>query len=259
MGAIRGRRRGSIALALAAACLLLGAPGWASAATGTVGGLTDTEDIVGTDPVGDTVTTTVKDVLKPVRDAAKPVVDPVDKAAAPVRQTVDQATKPVTDAVGDAAEPVTDTVGEVTDPVRTVVDPPRVRQPGGQGRTPRTSPAPLGTRSGPAEDGARTSGPRTRTESRRGRSTAAPAPVRPRAFDRDATPAAVDQRVAGAPARDVSALDRFGRAAVDASRAFRFPLLVAALVLLFLGIQARVDARDPKLAAPATDEELTFA
>lgn len=233
-------------------------PGWASAATGPI------DDPV--DPVKDTVTKTVESVLDPVRKTAKPVTDAIEEATQPVRKPVDDATRAVTDTVKEVTDPVPD----VLDPVTDVVDP------GAEVTDPVTENPDPGTRSEGSVGGRGGDGP-----SRTGQE---PAPAR-RARPRQTTPAGLQRDTGGAAGLDVllrqslreapaatapaatrgadlparSTVDAVTEAALEASRAFRFPLLLAAAMLLFLGIQGRLDARDPKLAAPAVDEELTFA
>lgn len=261
------RRRSGIATALALCCLVLAVPGWASAQT--VPPLDDP-------PPPDTVTKTVKDVLEPVRETVKPVTETVD----PVTKTVDEAVKPVKDTVREVTEPVrevTEPVREVVDPVTDVVDPvtdvvdPDPRRPdprpptgGTEGETFVPPPGRTTTTTPDRRDQAR-----PRTDVRRpaparaeGRRRPAPAPsALPAALrnDREVTAAArpVAPAVHANPGRQ-SVPDAIARAVVDASRAFRFPLLLAAAMLLFLAIQSRLDARDPKLAQTAAEQELTF-
>lgn len=69
------------------------------------------------------------------------------------------------------------------------------------------------------------------------------------------------ERVA-AETPDSPAIARLRRVTVPAARQFGFPLALGVMVLAFLAVQARLDARDPKLAAaPVTvdDDLLPFA
>ena len=250
---MRPRRR-AFAYAASLACLVLSLPGFASAAT------------LDSSLVDKTVERTVESVIEggksgagavaPVRDA---VPDPVKEAVKPVTDTVDRATKPVTDRIKDSVTPVTEVVDETVDKVRngsgSTVAPPTTTDPlapVGQvtTREPATSDSSAGRQ---RTDADRRTSPKGR-EQRGGGSR--------RAQKRDAV---------SAPPQEVLPVERSRRTAVrspapttiggavaEASRAFRFPLLVAAAVALFLAVQGRLDGRDPKLSARA-DEELTFA
>ena len=253
------RRRGGIALALSLGCLLLAVPGLASAAPGTPDAGVDPP----VPPVKDTVTQTVESVLDPVRQTAKPVTDAVDGATSPVRKPVDEATGAVTDTVTKAVTEVVDPPTGVTDPDPTVKDP-VVRDPDpatGTGVPPSHDVAGGRRQTDPSASPRRPSGQDAQATPDREAGGAGRLAVLLRQSRRD-SPAATGTVPPAAPAPDVPARsvpEQVKQAAIDASRAFRFPLLLAAAVLLFLGIQARVDARDPKLSARAVDEELTFA
>jgi hypothetical protein len=73
------------------------------------------------------------------------------------------------------------------------------------------------------------------------------------------TAAALDTTISLASRPGQTRLATAGRVVRDAATTFRFPLLVAAAVLLFLAVQSRLDRRDPKLASAAPDEDLWFA
>lgn len=250
------RPRGGIALALSAGCLLMAVPGWASAATIPL------DDPV--DPVKDTVTKTVESVLDPVRETAKPVTDAVEEATQPVRKPVEDAArtaidavKEVTDSAPDVVDPVTDVVDpdpEVTDPVTENPDPPPSTDGvvGGRGSRGPSGREPASARRPRAERP-------TRATPQPGTGGAAELDVLLRQSLREAPAATAPAAPFGAQPPARSTAEAVKQAALDASRAFRFPLLLAAAMLLFLGIQGRLDARDPKLAAPVVDEELTFA
>lgn len=249
---------------MALGCLVLAVPGLAWGAVVDDVSSTATGPLDETLKTGkDTVTKTVDAVLEPVRETAKPVTDTVDEATKPVRDAVEEAVKPVTDTVDEVTEPVTDPVTDVTDPITDVGDP-VTKDPDPQRPTPTTVAPPIRQRT-PDRQPAAQSPQRKRRASdagpARGRPAGAPTvvPVRPRQF----TAAAA---IASRPGRDVVVRADapptpagVGDAVAEASRAFRFPLLLAAAVLLFLGIQGRLDSKDPKLAAPVVDEELTFA
>ena len=259
------RRRDTLALIAAIVFVVLAIPGWAGAATGLLDKTVDdavdgAKDATGT--ATDLVDDTVKDVLDPIKDttdkvvddakdAAEPVTDKVRDPVDPVKDTVDDVTKPVRDAVDE----VTNGVDEVIDPVTDTVVPPPGRNTDGGGRVQGDGEGSVRTGVGSQATRRTTAGDRTPSSERDDRAdtparrtrraTTVPGSVQPR------TPAQV--RAAQSRPAPQSIAD----AVADASRAFRFPLLVAAVVALFLAIQSRLDGRDPKLAA--ADEELTFA
>ena len=200
------------------------------------------------DPVQETVESVldpVKDATKPVKDAVKPVTDPVDETVGTVTDEVDKGTTPVTDIVDEPTKPVTDGTGGAT------TIPPPVSTSGG--RPDRSVPLTS------ADDVTR----RRRVHNFEAGVAARSVAPAPAAIDAASRPATTTARAVAAadsvPASTESAAEQIGQAIVDASRAFRFPLLVAAAVLLFLAIQGRVDGRDPKLAYATDDEELMFA
>lgn len=263
------RRRGAIAVALSLGFVVLAAPGSAWAEPSLLGDAGLIDETV--DPVVDTAST-VTEVVEPVLKATKPVTDTVTAVVDPVTDTVDEVTKPVTDTVKTVTKPVTDTVKDVTASVTgTVVDL----------LTNDTDPGdtdPVGTDPTSPTHAADPSGD---TEALPSRREAAPrtAPVAPPASTtsgRD-SPSAVDAALArrqlaaeAAAVSDVgrndqaqratpSVMEEIRRGVEDAVEAFRFPLLLAAAVLLFLAIQRRLDARDPKLADAEGEQELTFA
>jgi hypothetical protein len=66
---------------------------------------------------------------------------------------------------------------------------------------------------------------------------------------------AVGPAGAGAGAApDPAAPPQYGGNAVRAARTLGFPMGIAALVVLFLVVQARVDSRDPRLVAAPVDD-----
>ena len=219
-----------------------------------------------TDPVAEVVdeaekTVTTDPIPAPVADPVKPVTDKITSVTkeaadtvAPVTKVVDEATKPVTDVTGETTDPVTDIVDDIVDGAVApgVVTPPTQPRTTAGGRPqPRTE---RGEGDGerdqrparePASSGARDAGSLTFPQSIVAGASASVA-------ERAATASSGTSDVATG-----SAAERVGRAIVEASRAFSFPLAVAALLLLFLAIQGRVDARDPKLAA-TEEEELVF-
>ena len=231
-------------VALAIACLVLAAPGWASALE--LGG-------VSVDPISNADNTPVPPVLDPTKPVTDVVDDVVDKAVGglpdPVKDPVQEVVDGVIEPVREITDPATDKVETIVDRVRngaTVVPPPAndtvVRPSGGQVTTHPTA-------------------PRTR-ERARPRAEAPPVDRRVPTADIRAARAATDPapRIIAAPkAPQRSAAEGLAQAVVEASRQFRFPLLLGALVLLFLGIQNRIDSRDPKLAAATEEEELVFA
>ena len=253
-----GRRRARVLTALALCCLVLSVPGWAWAEAAPLPGTPlPSKD----DPVpADTVTKTIEDVLAPVRETAQPVTKTVGDAAKPVTDTVPEVTEPVRD--------LTEPVAEVVDPVTDVVNPepqrPDPRPP--TGRDPTTGPSTtLDADSLPppqrmSQPTAAT--PHRPTLSRDSTTRRRPQTTLPGALRNDVVAPTADLRLTGAATAatiEGSALDEVRQAVVEASRAFRFPLLLAAAVLLFLALQGRLDARDPKLAQTAPEQELTFA
>ena len=194
----------------------------------------------------------VQDATKPITDAAKPVTDPADKTVDTVTDTIDEGTTPVTDVIDDPKNPITDGNGSGGTTRNPPPDPTSDDRPGGS-LAPVTG-GDVATRSGGT-------GPAVRAPSRLPAGGPAAAVMRARPAgaapgDAAASPASVGGVVS---ASTTSAAEQVSRAVVDASRAFRFPLLVAAALLLFLAIQGRVDSRDPKLAHSKDDEELMFA
>lgn len=117
--------------------------------------------------------------------------------------------------------------------------------------TPPTSPPPTEQPRESVDDPGSTSGGRPASSSRRPASGVRSAPVVPGG---DGT---IEERAA-ADAAARPAIARLRRVTVPAARQFGFPLGLAVLVLAFLAVQARLDDRDPKLAAaPVTvDDDL---
>lgn len=140
--------------------------------------------------------------------------------------------------------------GEVTPPVST----PTTTVPA-PGSTPTTAPAAPVTTSVDQSRPPPASSSRTPTgSSRRGSSTRTT--VAPDAGDTTLVERAGAEKLTG------PAIARLRRVTVPAARQFGFPLALGALVLAFLVVQGRLDARDPKLAAaPVTvdDDLLPFA
>ena len=258
---VRRNRRRRAAFALSVGCLALTIPGLASADSGVL----DAAQVSVPDAVDETLNkggTPSPPPLDTVEDTIESVLDPVDDATQPVKDAV----KPVTDPVDDTVDTVTDTVDEGTTPVTDIIDDPTKPVTDGTGGT-TTRPPPVFTPDDRQGRSGRAPGDDI-TERRRERAIAPGAPSRriapaPVAVDRGArpalSPARADATTRSAPTSGGSAAQQIGQAIVDASRAFRFPLLVAAAVLLFLAIQGRIDGRDPKLAHGGNDEELMFA
>lgn len=199
---------------------------------------------------------TANDAVPGVTDA---VPDPVKEAVKPVAETVDRTTKPVVDAVSDAVAPVADdleeTVDGVREPTRNTVVPPEGATDPNPPRVPTTI-----TDRKPASDAEDTERRGTADDSRRQRNRAAAAQTTTRRSRTARKSMSADTAGVRANAGDPSARpDTIGGVVADASRAFRFPLLLAAAVLFFLALQNRLDGRDPKLSAGRADEELTFA
>lgn len=176
-----------------------------------------------------------------------PVLDPA-QTTEQVKDTVNSVIDDADALTGGAVKAVTDTVDDVTstvvDPGGSTADPPTgtVREPRETGVAPSA-----GTAATPARE-ATIPGRRKavgNTAAADGDAGAIPRPRAPVPAPLTSDPPASERGVAGAVA--------------DASRAFRFPLLLAAAVLLFLAVQQRMDARDPKLADVPEDEELMFA
>lgn len=249
---VHPNRRRRAAFVLSVGCFVLAVPGMAAAATGVVSttvapvdeAVRTATDSTNPAPAVDTVEDTVQSVLEPVRDAAP--VDPVDEVIDTVVDTVDEGTTPVTEVVDEPTKPVT----QVLDETSGQPDTPAPRSP---------------EAAAPALAGGR---PRAAVPQRRpsreqsGGTTAAGVPgleAGPAPVVLPATPLLRRGEAANAGNAGDSVADQIARAVVDASRAFRFPLLVAGALLLFLGVQGRLDSRDPKLAQTGGDEELMFA
>ena len=241
--------------------------------TDTTGPLTDTVTDAA-DPVTETVTDTtepvtdtIRDTTEPVTDTTKPVIDTIRDTTKPVTDTIRDTTKPVTDTVqpvagptidaaADITHPVTDGLRDVGRPVPNLVDDGGLLGPGGSPVLDPAAGRPGEARGGPgagpaadigdvADDRAGSAVPDGALAPDDGSLGGASGPL----------PAAV---VAGARDTGVS-LEDVARGIAGASRQFSFPLAVAALVLLFLAVQGRIDARDPKLAGRPDDDELSFA
>lgn len=260
------RRRGVIAVALSVGFFVLAAPGSAWAQPAVLGGTGLIDETV--EPVAETVNTVTK-VLKPVRKAAKPVTDTVTAVVDPVTETVEEVAKPVTDTVKTVTKPVTDTVKQVTTTVVDVIT--DDNEPTGTDPTSRTpigdpsgntdteaAPARRGAAPRTAADAPPASSTRART-SGRASPTAVDAALARRQLGAEATAVSDVGRSAPAQRAAPSVVEEIRRGVEGAVEAFRFPLLLAAVVLLFLAIQRRLDARDPKLADAEGEQELTFA
>jgi len=243
-----------VTLAVSMACLVLAAPGWAGAATGDLDGRVGEPD----DRLVPQVTAPVvdqralDDVRRAVGQTATTTVDAVTetvtKVSEPLPKPVRDAVAPVVDAVQDSVAPVVDDVRDVTRPVTDAPDP---------------GPRPDRDRDRPAAGGAPPAPPAGTSTAERP-APAGPAEPAPRADRRPAVPAPRDQPAAAAAQADAppppSGAPHDGpvRTLIEAAEPFTFPLTVAALVLLFLAVQGRIDARDPKLGAAADAEELVF-
>jgi hypothetical protein len=222
----RSRRR----IAVAVVCLVLAAPGWAAAAAD-----------VRTAPAA--VVDTIADPTSPVTDTVKDTVEPILDT-----------TRPATDAVNEVARPVTDRLPPPPDPVREVIDDNALLNdgsPAGDRVNEVVAPRTAGNRSRPV-----TSNPRgaPSTGERRGATREQRPDLATALTGVSLTPTPPIAR-----ASDGTSLAEIIQGLGQASRQFSFPLTIAALVLLFLGVQGRLDARDPKLAARGEDEELLFA
>jgi hypothetical protein len=209
-------------VAVAVVCAVLAAPGWAAAAAD-------------------------------VRIEPAAVVDPLADPVTPVTETVKEVLEPIVDTVADTAAPVTDDLPPAPDPVREVIDDSGLLRDGGltddrvtDAVTPRMSgDRPRSLTSGPP-------GAPSVAEPRRAAGEQRPGPTRALpGVDRMPTPVIARTSGNDSLAEIIEGLRR-------TSRQFSFPLTIAALVLLFLGVQGRLDARDPKLAARDEDEELAF-
>jgi hypothetical protein len=236
----RNRRR----VAVAAVCAVLAAPGWAAAAADV-----RLEPATVVDPITDHLTP----VTETVKEVVEPIVDTVGDTATPVTEPVRDTARPATDAAGELTRPVTDDLPTAPDPVREVIDDSGLLRDGGltddrvtDAVTPRMSgDRPRSLTSGPP-------GAPSVAEPRRAAGEQRPGPTRALpGVDRMPTPVIARTSGNDSLAEIIEGLRR-------TSRQFSFPLTIAALVLLFLGVQGRLDARDPKLAARDEDEELAF-
>lgn len=135
-------------------------------------------------------------------------------------------------------------------PVPTTTTPPPPSPSPPPSNAPTTSPAPAPTVAestpSPVAADRSTDTPRRSTSPSR-RASARPQPPVEETFD-----------VAPAAAEEAPAIARLRQVTLPAARQFGFPLGLAALVLAFLAVQGRLDARDPKLAAAplSVDDDL---
>lgn len=251
------------ALAVAAFCLAVVVPSFAGALEVDSG-----TDVL--EPVSEVVQPAAE-VLEPVTDTVDPVPGTVKDPVRDVGNVVDPVTDPVTDPVRGVVDPVTDTVkepvrdavdtatGSIGEPVRDVVEPVT-----DTGTNPRPDgPSVIGDPAVPTGSGVATAvqrrNGRTADAGRRDPREVARIPVPTGASAPAGDAAAQNSMASTAGEPGETPLATAGRVAREAVEAFRFPLLVGAAVLLFLAVQSRLDRRDPKLAAPAADEELQFA
>lgn len=249
---LRQRRRRRAVLALSAGCFVLAAPGWAfaGAVDQATAPVVDAAAQTGTTvpPAVDAVEETIESVLDPVDDATTPVGDAVGDALGGV-------TKPVRDPVDKVRDDVTGSVPDgkvgIPDPVD---DPPT----GGADRatTPVGVPDPANGHSAPAGPGRANSRVR---DARAGRAPLVPSAREPSSTALRSAAVVRRQPVERTASSSGSSAEQVARAVADASRAFRFPLLLAGALLLFLAVQGRIDSRDPKLAQRSDDDELMFA
>ena len=173
--------------------------------------------------------------------------EPVDE----VIQTVDEVVETVTQPAPAPVETVTETLNETLDDAvaaPAVVPGTRADEP--DGATPAGA-TPARAAGAPRDDRATGRGRPA------GGSTPAARAAEPAAT---AAPTAAAAGAAAAPTRPGT--DRLREAVTAAARGvepYTFPLAIALAVALFLVVQGRLDARDPKLhLAPQDDRELTF-
>ena len=238
------RRRRTLAVAVFALAVVV--PSFAGALE-----LDSVTDVI--EPVADAVEP-VTEVVDPVTDTVTDVVDPVlDTGTDPVRDVVGTVTETVADPVTDVVGPVTDTVPDPLPDGPSVIDDPAVPTGSGvatNGNRGVFSPASAQGRNEPAARAGMVP---------RDLRTAVGLPLLPGAGAPAGAATAQRSIAATAGAPEETPLATAGRVVREAVEAFRFPLLVGAAVLLFLAVQSRLDRRDPKLAAPAADEERQFA
>jgi hypothetical protein len=228
--------RGSFATRLGIACLMVGSAFVLMSAPAMACAVTDLTCLPETtaSPV-----TAVTDTTSAVDQAAAAA----EKTAAGVADQANKAVKPVTDAV-------TGILGQTQDP------------PDPTGILPDVLGSTVAQPSGPgaAEPGG--NGPATgsgEVKSRTIRGGAGPS-----SFGRGPVigPVAAPISLTPAVSRTIprgGLFDRIGSLAIQAAEALAFPLALAAIVLLFVAVQNRIDRKDPKLAlAPITPDLLRF-
>lgn len=232
--------RGTLVLALVA-CGVLSLPAPAAAAS------LDTDEI----------TAPIESGAKAAADTLGDSVDDAGGAVEPMLDGAEKTLDPVVDEVRDRTRPVEDTVQNTIDEViGQRGDDPR----DDTGGSPKPPPEPrddsAGATSGKGGDKQGKQGGKGRTGPDRDggrRRVQPPAPTGEGRTGSAPAPVAVGLTSADAPAHPPGPVQR----ALDAVEPFAFPLSLAAAVLLFLAVQRRLDARDPKLAG-IPDDEVAF-
>jgi hypothetical protein len=186
------------------------------------------------------------------------VVEDVEKAVGgtgqAVEDTVDQIDDELSETVGEIEETVSETVREVEETLPRAVGVPQDTQPDATAGDPPSGSAPDGASQPDEVRAARERGPTTPSE---------PPVTAARPDEPILRPSELSVSLS-APVREAaSPLDQSGvgpeNEFAEVIRRFAFPLLLSALVALFLLLQGRVDRRDPKLSlAPLEEETLLF-
>lgn len=186
------------------------------------------------------------------------VVEDVEKAVGgtgqAVEDTVDQVEDGLSETVGEVEDTVSETVRKVEEMLPRAVGVPPGTQPDVTAGSPRSRSAPDGA-SLPDE---------VRAASERGPTTPSAPPATAARPDAPILRPSELSVSLGPPVREAALpLDQSGvgpeNGSAEMIRRFAFPLLLSALVALFLLFQGRVDRRDPKLTlAPLEKETLLF-
>jgi hypothetical protein len=208
---------------------------------------TPIDDVVDTvDGAVDTVEDTVEDVTEPVEDVTDPVVDTVEDAV----EDVEEVTDPVLDTVEDVAEPVEDAVDTITGTVTGTVgdgspsagDPVGGGAGFGHGRDSRPGRPTAGSTGGVRAGGPAGGDVGNGSEAEGLGGT-----------DSDVSALEVDPARASTPEADPSLLEDVANTITEIATRLAFPLALALVVLAFLGVQGRLDQKDPKLALAPVD------
>jgi hypothetical protein len=219
--------------------------GIAFALIGATGSLVHACPVTNLDCVVDETQTTIGGAQEAVQDTVEDTVGDVDETVDDTTETVDET---VDETAGGAGDTVTDTIED------TAGVPDTARPDPGSGSD-VSSDANASGGSGEPVEGAR-SGPGP------GAGSAPVAAARGRDGTSGTQPlsalevAAAASSNAGDTTPVAQASDPFDNGFTDAARRFAFPLVLSALVALYLFFQNRVDARDPKLALAPLDTEI---